>query len=117
MWQSIVLNLIGGLLPTDQRINGVSFVRNTAGNNLIKFWVASCEKAVVEQTRAALMSILDPSDYVTDKVTFVSHKVVLPNKPQQPGLEIQNSAETAADIPKRNASFENTGSRRISRRN
>jgi hypothetical protein len=116
MWQSIVLHLIGGMLPTGQRINGVSFVLHTVGNNLIKVWVASSDKDAVESTRAALTSILDPSDYLSDKVTFVPHKLVLPSKPRQTDQGSAHSSPVGGKITKRKKSTDSTGSNEIEKK-
>jgi len=54
---------------------------------VIKVWVASPDKAAVERVRTTLMTMLDPSDYVSNKVTFVPHKLVLPSLWKQKGKE------------------------------
>eukprot|EP00669_Euglena_mutabilis_P007571 TRINITY_DN2828_c0_g1_i4.p1 TRINITY_DN2828_c0_g1~~TRINITY_DN2828_c0_g1_i4.p1 ORF type:complete len:164 (-),score=11.95 TRINITY_DN2828_c0_g1_i4:59-550(-) len=116
MWQSIVLNLIGGLMSTtsDQRVNGVSFVRHTTGNNLIKVWVASSDKAAVERVRTTLVTMLNPSDYVSNKVTFVPHKLVLPSKPRKMSQGITSPIESESDSVERRRSADSTESRRSS---
>jgi len=116
MWQSIVLNLIGGSLSTtsDQGVNGVSFVRHTTGNNLIKVWVASSDKAAVERVRTTLVTMLNPSDYVSNKVTFVPHKLVLPSKPRQMCQERSPVIELDAQSVERKSSVASTESQRSS---
>eukprot|EP00667_Euglena_gracilis_P014059 EG_transcript_14547 len=79
MWQTIVLNLIGGLFPMENCVNGASIVVHGVGNNLIKVWLSSADKDTVARTKSFLVDILDPQDYVNDKVTFVPHKLVLPS--------------------------------------
>jgi len=116
MWQSIVLNLIGGLMSTtsDQGVNGVSFVRHTTGNNLIKVWVASSDKAAVERVRTTLMTMLNPSDYVSNKVTFVPHKLVLPSKPRQMSQARSSPIESETYSAERRRSADSTESRKSS---
>lgn len=79
MWQSIVLNMIGEQCPSAQFINGGSIVVHGVGNNLIKLWLSTTDKEVVAQTKLFLSQILDPAHYLTDKITFVPHKLVLPS--------------------------------------
>jgi len=83
MWQSIVLNMIGEQFPTNNCINGVSIVVHGVGNNLIKVWLNTTDKETVALTKAFLLNILNPEDYLTDKVTFVPHKLVLPSANQK----------------------------------
>jgi len=116
MWQSIVLNLIGGVLPTDQRINGVSFVLHTVGNNLIKVWISSSDKEVVESTRKSLVDILDPSDYFSDKVTFVPHKLVLPSKLRLSDEGTARSSAAGGRITKLKKSSDSSGSSEADRK-
>lgn len=91
MWQSIVLNMIGEQFPTNNCINGVSIVVHGVGNNLIKVWLNTTDKETVALTKSFLMNILNPEDYLTDKVTFVPHKLVLPSGNQKTS---QNKATT-----------------------
>jgi len=83
MWQSIVLNMIGEQFTTSSYINGASIVVHGVGNNLIKVWLTTSDKEAVARTKAFLVSILNAADYLTDKVTFVPHKLVLPSSSQQ----------------------------------
>lgn len=53
------------------------------GNNLIKVWLSTADKEAVAKTKSFLVDILDAEDYVTDKVTFVPHKLVLPSNNQK----------------------------------
>lgn len=98
MWQTIVLNIIGGLFPTENCVvfcslffsplppcaqKGASIVVHGVGNNLIKVWLSTADKEAVAKTKSFLVDILDAEDYVTDKVTFVPHKLVLPSNNQK----------------------------------
>lgn len=91
MWQSIVLHMIGEQFPNNTCINGASIVVHGIGNNLVKVWLTTTDRDTVARTKAFLMSILNPEDYITGKVTFVPHKLVLPNVNQQKSL---NSSQT-----------------------
>jgi len=100
MWQSIVLNMIGEQFPTNNFINGVSIVVHGVGNNLIKLWLNTTDKDTVARTKAFLVNILNPEDYLTDKVTFVPHKLVLPSAnqktPQNKVTTVQEPTDSAA---------------------
>lgn len=91
MWQSIVLNMIGEQFPMNHCINGASIVVHGVGNNLIKVWLTTSDKETVARAKAFLISILNSEDYLTDKVTFVPHKLVLPSSNQK-------SQQTKANI-------------------
>jgi hypothetical protein len=109
MWQSIVLNLIGKQFPTDDCINGASIVVHGVGNNLIKLWLSNTDKETVAATKAFLEEILEPEHYLTDKITFVPHKLVLPSTnlkvPRKMGENNSMQESLSDDLPlaKKNA--------------
>lgn len=110
MWQTIVLHMIGGLMPYDNCITGASIVVHGVGNNLIKIWLATADKETVANVRDFLIKVLDSEDYVTDKVTFVPHKLVLPSsnlkapKKSQPSDEAVSNGSSVSDSPASNGS-------------
>eukprot|EP00667_Euglena_gracilis_P030473 EG_transcript_42173 len=74
MWQTIVLNIIGGLFPTENCVvfcslffsplppcaqKGASIVVHGVGNNLIKVWLSTADKEAVAKTKSFLVDILD----------------------------------------------------------
>eukprot|EP00668_Euglena_longa_P010611 GGOE01012849.1.p1 GENE.GGOE01012849.1~~GGOE01012849.1.p1 ORF type:complete len:358 (-),score=25.37 GGOE01012849.1:826-1899(-) len=76
MWLSVLLNMLGEQFPHSELVNGASVMSNQVGNNLVKVWLASTDKARVQATREFLHSILNASDYLSN-VTFVPHKLVV----------------------------------------
>eukprot|EP00668_Euglena_longa_P010616 GGOE01012854.1.p1 GENE.GGOE01012854.1~~GGOE01012854.1.p1 ORF type:complete len:360 (+),score=32.95 GGOE01012854.1:64-1143(+) len=76
MWLSVLLNMLGEQFPHSELVNGASVMSNQVGNNLVKVWLASTDKAGVQATREFLHTILNESDFLPN-VTFVPHKLVV----------------------------------------
>jgi len=58
--------------------------------------------------------MLNPSDYVSNKVTFVPHKLVLPSKPRQMSQGRSSPIESETDSVERRRSADSTESQRSS---
>jgi hypothetical protein len=105
LWQTLALNMIGELLPTNGYVTGASFVAHNVGNHILKLWLGTVDKAVVNRTKAFLQSTLNEQDYVTEKITFVPHKLVIKGSanqkmPQGESVDSQTSTEPqGAKIP------------------
>eukprot|EP00667_Euglena_gracilis_P013386 EG_transcript_13797 len=76
MWLTVLLNMLGEQFPHSELVNGASVMSNQVGNNLVKVWLGSTDKARVQATREFLHSILNSADYLPN-VTFVPHKLVV----------------------------------------
>jgi|Transcript_111814 hypothetical protein len=83
VWEAIVLRMIGALFPDNNLINGASIVVHSHGSNLIKLWLSTTNKSLVQMTKATLVSALDPAHYQTDRITFVPHKLVIKGSSQK----------------------------------
>jgi len=79
IWQSIVLHMIGEQCPTDVFVNGVLFIFHTVGDSIVKVWVPTVDKAIVEMTKSFLEDAIlsaGPSA-AAERLVFVPHKLVL----------------------------------------
>lgn len=83
IWEAIVLRVIGALFPDNNVINGASIVVHSHGSNLIKLWLSTTNKSVVQMTKAMLLTALDPAYYQADRITFVPHKLVIKGSSQK----------------------------------
>ena len=64
-------------------MTGASIVAHGQGNNIIKLWLTTTDKAVVDQFRGFLSSTLNADDYASERVTFVPHKLVIKGSSQR----------------------------------
>ena len=108
LWQTLTLSMIGELLPTNRHVTGASVVAHNVGNHIVKLWLGTVDKEVVNRTKAFLQRALNEQDYVSEKITFVPHKLVIKGSssqkmPQREPLDSQTSTEapgaTSPDSP------------------
>eukprot|EP00667_Euglena_gracilis_P005470 EG_transcript_5504 len=102
MWLTVLLNMLGEQFPHSELVNGASVMSNQVGNNLVKVWLSSTDKARVQATREFLHSILNSADYLPN-VTFVPHKLVVKGAGKKVSNRITEAAPSmlAANPPRK----------------
>lgn len=77
LWVSLVVRLIYQQLPEEFCVTGMTVVYHARGFHLIKVWLGTTERAVMNRAKRHLLAVLDPSAHYPERITFVPHKLVL----------------------------------------
>lgn len=80
MWASLVEQLLSRTFPNSHLVNGVSIMSNKVGDNLLKIWVSTFDKAVIRKFRRFLQLVLAERQRA---LVFLPHKLVVKGSSKQ----------------------------------
>ena len=90
MWDTLVKNFVWETFPHNDVVNGVTVMSNHRGNNLIKVWLAVTDEAKVKEIRKFLGDILHDDAYLTYRMTFTPHSLVLGGASKKLPAQLKN---------------------------